>query len=405
VGLKSVNDLDVALFVQAIAPGHHEMKQVGPPLHKLRALLSIDPYRGEEPAVSGEDCEGEAVQGELEVHSRKSASRAPSSLYPEVNLSMAPSDNLARLVDSGSENEAGDGQGSVSTSLFRTTSKKRTHKDETNSRKRRNGAPGYSFSELLSQGPCSRKELEDGLESLHALLLDSIYRLVDSVLQYRIVMDFFLMIESNIAWSIDGFDKDEILISLQEKYDTQVLHHVYQMFAIPSRPLFSFSKIAAIIAVRVLEEHGKENSLVSSVSSLGVSKFMALWKDAMPIGMVTGVDASTTEPLSPEVLSELESFDFTSAGTLSLHLPHVRGKLLPLTAQEEVCLLLVDDLPFDLLQRFKFLFKLRSKWSLFALEPYVKSFVGPSRSIDDILLAHTRVTIDLGKKTKTFSAR
>jgi Sister chromatid cohesion protein Dcc1 len=400
--LKSVNDLDVSLVVQAIAPGHHEMKQIGPPLHKLRALLSIDPYRGNdpEPSIDSETVEPEPSQ-------LKDVSQAPSSLYPEVNMSLAPNENLSRLVDSGSEEER---DGALSGAVSRTASKKRQHSalavnsENAGGRKRRTGAPGYTFSELLSQVPCSRKELEDGLASLHAVLLESKYRLVDSDLQFRILKDFFLFIESK-SWSIDRFDLEEMLLGLQGKYHSHILRHVFQMYSVPSTSLFSFSKVAAIIAVRIMEDHGKESAMVSSVNSLGVSKFMALWKDAMPIGMVTGLEASLTEPSLPDILASLEAFEFTSSGTLSLHLPHVRGKLLPLTAQDEVCLLLAEDLPADPAQRFKLLFKLRPKWSLFALEPYVKPLVGPSRSIDDLLLAHTRVTLDLGKKTKTFSAR
>lgn len=282
---------------------------------------------------------------------------------------------------------------------------------------------GCSYRHLVETIQCSEAELLQGLRTLHALeYADGWWCLLTDEIVYRVLQDALTAARSH-EWELEASPVASLCIELRDRYPREIILHVLDMVktggeAIGDDVCLSFSKVATIVGLRILQDLAHDQVAKASTSStstataltpaqaallghaLALSKhenagiradmLLPAWTAAMPPGSVVetpsaaaaaaagGSDASATKfagSLDIDLLNGNIVCELNSAGAVVVrYLPSA-------------------ELAADAATRFKQLFTIKTKWKLSELEPFIQPLVGFGKTRDDLLLQFTRSTV------------
>lgn len=391
----------VAFVARGSVNGIHELKRVAPPLHTLRELLERDPFDGSE---EDPDDAMSCGSGSRVAHTMAGAASGSTSALVSASESLGAHD-----VEMSGAGRARGGAGSRVAGAHDTQSTARS------------GGRGFTSAQFLSDVRCSELELYDGLASLGALEISGRWRLLDAAYAKRVLIAALnLMVEYD--WSPDALPLTDVADLLVDQFPSEVVMHVLRQHSIdtsatagsPTTAL-SFAKVAKALAGDVWRALAK-NAAISAATAAGgaaaapdsatiaaqyvpAPAFIRAWSSAVPLQMQTGVPG--VAPATP-----LAAAATASRGVLSLEL--LRGEVLTETLPSGVPAVRYfpsAELSHDPGRRFAQLFAARAKWHLPDLEPFLTPLVGYGRTLDTMLLAHTRTTLLADNKTRIFSKR
>ncbi len=264
---------------------------------------------------------------------------------------------------------------------------------------------GKTWDELLSLVQASPEELALALTERNAVCIDGQWRGIDPT-YLGTLLELILLTTVEKGWSLDAVpavEAGEVLAP--HGYLPELTEHCLKIF---SKPVLATTSNTSDKDTDIVEDGGNSGS----VAEIGkkeqqegmyavhaeavcrhfglkllrenkrwddVNEFEATWRGSVPEGMVPSFDLLTGEAL---VDSE----------------PGPTGKL-------GVQLLSVQDLPRKAADRFKFLFSVRSRWELPALEPYLDGLAGPGETNEALLLKFARASQQKPTDPVTYSSR
>ena len=245
---------------------------------------------------------------------------------------------------------------------------------------------GKTWEELLSLVQASSEELAAALTERHALCIDGKWRGIDPI-HLGTLLELILLTAVEKGWSLDAISAVEAgEVLAPHGFSPGLTEHCLKIF---SKPVVAFDSsnslendsnnddmngndekkskegVYAVRADAVCRHFGlklfREKQRWDDVN-----EFDATWRASVPEGMVPSFDV-----LRGEALVDSE------AGP---------------TGQLGVQLLRVNELPQKASERFRFLFSVRPRWELPALEPYIQGLAGPGETTEALLLKFARAS-------------
>ncbi|XP_055918039.1 sister chromatid cohesion protein DCC1 [Eupeodes corollae] len=213
----------------------------------------------------------------------------------------------------------------------------------------------FTFSQLLDTIQCSRKQFEEGLKKVRALIIDGFVRVLDCEYEFRIINLMMAVITEN-SWPLDGIEKDETIAALEGIAPKQIVEGIFNIYTHPvdSNPgKFQYKEelLARIIAVNILKPGLK----------FRVEEFMSDWQDALVEGYK--VDQKYLQGIG---IIDLESKP-----------PCIRS-------------LNEENLTTNLQDRIDLLFKIKTSWILEEIESYLEYFTTPTMNVSTLLAKYAR---------------
>ena len=277
----------------------------------------------------------------------------------------------------------------------------------------REGEEGKTWEELLASVQASPEELEAALIERNAVCINGKWRGIDPT-HLGTLLELILLTVVEKGWSLDAIPAIEAGQALAPHgFSPELTEHCLKIF---SKPVLPGSKSTSTKAENgavsneedmMEEESGKSgksenNSGVYAVHAEAVcrhfglkllrerhrwedvNEFEATWRASVPEGMIPSFDL-----LRGQALVDAEPAGPAGGST------GVAG----------VQLLSVEDLPRRAAERFKFLFSVRPRWELPALEPYIEGLAGPGETVEALLLKFARVSQQKPTDPVTYSSR
>jgi sister chromatid cohesion protein DCC1 len=336
------------VIVSAIVKSHFELVQVAPRLHALDAALQDRPI---------------------------------GSLEEEENA-----DHIAQPMDTDINNNS---------TTFISTSEQST-------------ALGKTWEELLSLVQASSEELAAALTERNAVCINRKWRGIDPN-HLGTLLELILLTAVEKGWSLDAVpavEAGEVLAP--HGFLPELTEHCLKIF---SKPVLRSSSSRGIgnggddtTTINADKdgdenENGRKKEGVYAVHAEAVcrhfglkllrekqrwddvNEFEATWRASVPEGMTPSFDL-----LRGEALVDGDA----QAGS---------------TGRLGVQLLRVADLPPKAGERFKFLFSIRPRWELPALEPYIENLPGPGETTEALLLKFARASQQKPTDPVTYSSR
>ncbi|XP_017839843.2 sister chromatid cohesion protein DCC1 [Drosophila busckii] len=219
----------------------------------------------------------------------------------------------------------------------------------------------FSFQQLLDTVQCSRAQFEQGLRQFRAIELDGHIRILDCEYEYRII-NLMLGLLSENSWALDEVEREVTIYALQGIAPDAIVTGLFDIYVKASdrcvgKFKYDESLVARIVAQNILQ-HGLR---------FRNEEFMSTWQDALPEGMFCKL----------EYLRGLGICDKEGAQ------PCIRS-------------LAEDQLPFNINDRMRSLFKTKRKWTLDEMEPYIDCFTTPTLSVSTLLAKHARSLTENG---------
>ncbi|XP_070134062.1 sister chromatid cohesion protein DCC1 [Drosophila bipectinata] len=213
----------------------------------------------------------------------------------------------------------------------------------------------FSMSQLLDTVQCSRAQFMEGLRVYRAMELDGHIRVMEYEYEYRTINLMLGLISEN-SWALDEVEREETITSLNGIAPEEVVAGLFDIYTVPSERCpdkfqYQESLVARIVAQNILQPGLRFRN----------EEFMRTWQEALPEGMVCDL----------KYLRGLGICDKEGAQ------PCIRS-------------LAEEQLPTNINDRMKSLFKAKQKWTLSEMEPYIECFTTPTLSVSTLLAKHAR---------------
>ncbi|XP_061386155.1 sister chromatid cohesion protein DCC1-like [Musca vetustissima] len=219
----------------------------------------------------------------------------------------------------------------------------------------------FTFNQLLDTIQCSRKEFVEGLKQYRAIEFEGWMRVLECEYEYRIVNLMVGLIAEN-SWPLDEVEREETINALEGIAPKQIVEGLFDVYTIPTegkenRYTYKEDLVARIVAQNILQPGLK----------FRVDEFLSTWQEAVPEGM----------KCDEKYLRGLGIFDKEGA------VPCIRS-------------LAEENLPLNIHDRMRMLFKTKPKWTLDEIEPYIECFSTPILSVSQIMAKYARSLMENG---------
>ncbi|XP_061110800.1 sister chromatid cohesion protein DCC1 [Conger conger] len=226
-------------------------------------------------------------------------------------------------------------------------------------------AQKYTLEDLLDRIQASKAEIVAQLGNIHACNIDGFWRILDFDYEMKLLGHVMQLVDSE-SWS---FSKVPLRTSQQELG--------------PLEPEEMIEHCLNCYGRRYTDEEGEEcfalnedkvcqataRMLLQNAVKFNLSEFQEVWQQSVPEGMSTRLDQ----------LKGVALLDRS-------------------TRPETICLLRVEDLPEDTLERFNRLFSMREKWTGDDIAPYIQDLCGEKQTTGALLTKYARMSMQNGMK-------
>ncbi|XP_047455359.1 sister chromatid cohesion protein DCC1 [Mugil cephalus] len=227
----------------------------------------------------------------------------------------------------------------------------------------------YTMEDLLERIQASEEELKTHLETIHACQIDGYWRVLDFDYEMKLLGHVTQLVDSE-SWSFNKVPLQTSLEELAPLEPREMIEHCLNCYGeryTENDEVFyalSEDKVCRGIALMLLQNAVKFN----------LSEFQEVWQQSVPEGMSTRLDQ----------LKSLALVDRNSH-------------------PETICLLRVEDLSEDTVERFNHLFTLREKWTEEDITPYIQDLCGEKQTTGALLTKYARSSMQNG--IKVFNSR
>ncbi|XP_034466056.1 sister chromatid cohesion protein DCC1 [Hippoglossus hippoglossus] len=227
----------------------------------------------------------------------------------------------------------------------------------------------YTMPDLLERIQASEEEIKTHLETVHACQIDGHWCMLDFDYEMKLLGHVTQLVDSE-SWPFNKVPLQTSLEELAPLEPKEMIEHCLNCYGkhyLENDKVFyalNEDKVCRGIALMLLQNAVKFN----------LREFQEVWQQSVPEGMSTRL----------EQLKSVALVDRTSR-------------------PQTICLLRVDDLPEDTLQRFNQLFALREKWTEDDITPYIQDLCGEKQSTGALLTKYARSSMQNG--IKVFNSR
>ncbi|XP_055838412.1 sister chromatid cohesion protein DCC1 [Episyrphus balteatus] len=212
----------------------------------------------------------------------------------------------------------------------------------------------FTFDQLLDTVQCSKKQFEEGLKRIRSLELDGFIRVLDYEYEYRVISLMMAIISEN-SWQLNEVDKVETIAALEEIVPKQIVEGIFNIYAQPveNSDKFEYNEelLARIVALNILKPGLK----------FRVQEFMSTWQSAL----VEGLD---------------------------VHEKYLRGIGIIDKESKPPCVrsLNEENITTNIHDRIDLLFKMKTRWTIEEIEPYLEYFSTPTMNVSSLLAKYAR---------------
>ncbi|XP_073962546.1 sister chromatid cohesion protein DCC1 isoform X2 [Choristoneura fumiferana] len=227
-----------------------------------------------------------------------------------------------------------------------------------------------TYEAIFEEVQASRKELDEELESIQAIKIDGYIRLLEFDYEFRVLSYMLDLIEEN-SWPLEKITKENTLDSLKDLVPLTILESMFKFYTVESTKedgvqyyQYRQDKVCRFLARVLLKSAGKFN----------LAEFLQAWRDSVPEGMVT----------DESMLSGIALVDKSSS-------PQVIWGFVE------------SDLPENINERFKVLFRTKPKWTVDQISPYIECYATEKLNVNALLTKYARASTQDG--VRVFSAK
>jgi sister chromatid cohesion protein DCC1 len=212
----------------------------------------------------------------------------------------------------------------------------------------------FTRRQIFETAQCSAGEFEELIRKIRAIKVDGFMRVLDYGYEFRVVTMLTSLITEN-SWELNEVDRDESIAALNGIIPKEIAEAVFDFYteSVSETGKFMFKEdmVCRIIAKNVLQEGLKFH----------IEEFLETCQEALPPGMI----------MNENFLGGIGLVDRES------QMPSIRG-------------MFEENLPTDLMERLKVLFKAKEKWTLQQISPYVDVFTTPKLEVTALLAKFCR---------------
>ncbi|KPJ19707.1 Sister chromatid cohesion protein DCC1 [Papilio machaon] len=230
--------------------------------------------------------------------------------------------------------------------------------------------PNLLYAESTGDQIASRAELDVELNKIQAVKIDGYYRLLEFDYEFRVLSYMLDLIEEN-SWPLNRISKEITFESLKDLVPESVLEALFRFYTVETSKeddiqyyQYKQDKVCRFLARVLLKSAGKFN----------FTEFLQAWRDSVPEGMIT----------DESLLSGIAIVDKN-------------------TTPQVVWGFSENDLPDDINERFKTLFRTKAKWTVDEISPYIESYATEKLNVNALLTKYARASTQDG--VRVFSAK
>ncbi|XP_042346565.1 sister chromatid cohesion protein DCC1 [Plectropomus leopardus] len=227
----------------------------------------------------------------------------------------------------------------------------------------------YTMQDLLEKIQASEQELKTNLETIHACQIDGYWRVLDFDYEMKLLGHVCQLVDSE-SWSFNKVSLQTSLEELAPLEPKEMIEHCLNSYG--KRYTENDKVFYALHEDKVCR--GMALLLLQNAVKFNLREFQEVWQQSVPEGMSTRLDQ----------LKSVALVDRSSR-------------------PETICLLRVEDLPEDTLERFNHLFTLREKWTEDDITPYIQDLCGEKQTTGALLTKYARSSLQNG--IKVFNSR
>lgn len=217
----------------------------------------------------------------------------------------------------------------------------------------------FTHRQLLNTIQCSAAEFDELLVKLRCFEIDGFMRILDYTYEYRVVAAMLSLINEN-SWQSDEIELDETINALEGIIPSEITKNIFNFYTCSldgGKFRYREDLVCRIVAQNVLVDDLKFH----------ISEFVETCQSALPEGMTMDV----------QHLAGLAVFD------RDCRQPWVRG-------------LFEENLPMNLAERLKILFKQKPRWTFDEIAPFVEVFATANLSVTSLLAKSLRSLVENG---------
>jgi sister chromatid cohesion protein DCC1 len=220
----------------------------------------------------------------------------------------------------------------------------------------------FTRRQLFDTAQCSSGEFDELLRRIRCIKIDGFMRLLEYGYEYRVVALMLSLINEN-SWELDSVDRAETIAALDGIIPDEITQATFDFYTekVPDTGKFRYNEemVCRIIAQNVLQEGLKFH----------IDEFMETCQSALPEGM------------------EMKESYLAGIGVVDrdCQAPNIRG-------------LFEENLPVNLPDRLRILFKTKERWTLQQIAPYVELFTTPQLAVTSLLAKHVRSVMENGTR-------
>ncbi|XP_056458189.1 sister chromatid cohesion protein DCC1 [Gadus chalcogrammus] len=227
----------------------------------------------------------------------------------------------------------------------------------------------YTMLDLLERIQASEQELLAQLETIHACQVDGYWRMLDFDYEMKLLGHVTQLVDSE-SWSFSKVPMETCLEELCSLEPREMIEHWLNCFGKRSteneRVFYALDEDKVCRATALL--------LLQNAVKFNLREFQEVWQQSVPEGMGTRLD-------------QLRGYALVDRGS----------------GPDTICLLRVEDLSEDTVERFNQLFTLREKWTEADITPYIKDLCGEKQTTAALLTKYARSSTQNG--VKVFNSR
>uniref|UniRef100_A0A3P8UZQ5 Sister chromatid cohesion protein DCC1 n=1 Tax=Cynoglossus semilaevis TaxID=244447 RepID=A0A3P8UZQ5_CYNSE len=227
----------------------------------------------------------------------------------------------------------------------------------------------YTMEDLLERIQASEEEIKAHLETIHVCQIDDFWRVLDFDYEMKLLGHITQLVDSE-SWPIDKVPLQTTLEELEPLEPRAMIEHCLSCYG--KRYTENDNVFYSLHEDKVCR--GLAQLLLQNAVKFNLREFQEVWQQSVPEGMSTRLD-------------QLRSLALVDR----------------MSNPETICLLRVDDLPEDTVERFNHLFTLREKWTEDDITPYIQDLCGEKQTTGALLTKYARSSVQNG--IKVFNSR
>lgn len=218
----------------------------------------------------------------------------------------------------------------------------------------------FTRRQLFTASQCSAAEFDAQLEKLRCIKINEYIRILDYAYEFRVITLMTSLINEN-SWKLNEVDKNETFAALDEIIPIEVLKAVFSYYTTEDSETGKYEyredMVCRIIAQNVLQEGRKFH----------IDEFLEVCQGGLPEGM----------KMDENYLHGIGVIDRES------QIPNIKG-------------LFEENLPLNLQNRLRYIFKAKEKWTVQQIAPYLEVFTTPKMQVSTLLAKYTRSVAENG---------